>query len=101
MATEHPGKISDAAFQRLRSLARLKDDDGLERPAEAAGATAFGRFLLISELGRGGSSVVWRAWERPLRRHVALKVLQGCNTVLRERFLLEARVTAGLSHPNI
>jgi tetratricopeptide (TPR) repeat protein len=106
-----PGRlpsVSDAAFQRLVRIATREGDEDarLAMPPQAFEASRrdgqiFGRFVLMSELGRGGSSVVWRSWQIDLRRYVALKILKGCNPVLRERFLLEARVTAGLSHPGI
>jgi len=49
-------------------------------------------------------SVVYRAYDRTLRRFVALKVLhqQGMlHPVLQERFDREGKIMAGLSHPNV
>ncbi|HQR06935.1 MAG TPA: protein kinase [Gemmatales bacterium] len=64
----------------------------------------FGKFDLLSELGRGGFGVVFLARDRVLDCEVALKMPHShvlTNDSLRERFLREARVAAGLSHPNI
>jgi serine/threonine-protein kinase len=63
-----------------------------------------GRFRVQSELGRGGCGIVYRAFDPLLRRDVALKVPRpdALGTLeLRRRFLREARVVAGLDHPNV
>lgn len=55
-------------------------------------------------LGRGGMGAVYRATDRRLRREVAIKVLPpalGYSEEARARFVREARIAAGLSHPNI
>jgi tRNA A-37 threonylcarbamoyl transferase component Bud32 len=62
------------------------------------------RYEIRDRIGEGASSVVYRAWDRELRRTVALKVLRdsaGMSEVARERFRREARTTAGLSHLNV
>jgi len=62
------------------------------------------RFRLEAELGAGGMSTVYRAYDAHLDRTVAIKVLHreisGEPDQL-ERFRHEARVVAGLSHPNV
>ena len=61
-----------------------------------------GPYDVISELGRGGMGVVYRARHRDLRREVALKVPLGeMSAKRRERFLREGQVTANLDHPGI
>jgi serine/threonine-protein kinase len=63
-----------------------------------------GRFAIERELGRGGMGVVALARDVALDRPVAIKLLPlhlARQPELRERFLREARVAAGLSHPNI
>ena len=65
---------------------------------------AEGRYRLEETLGRGGMAVVYLAHDVELRRPVAVKVLaEGLagDETLRARFLREARLAAGLSHPNI
>lgn len=63
-----------------------------------------GDFQILSELGRGGMGIVYRAKQYSLNRQVALKVLPFA-AVLDERqiarFHREAQAAAQLHHPNI
>ncbi len=63
-----------------------------------------GRYSLERELGRGGMGIVYLARDVRLDRPVALKLLppeRATSAAMRERFLSEARMAAGLAHPNI
>ncbi|MEX2665508.1 protein kinase domain-containing protein [Candidatus Uabimicrobium amorphum] len=62
-----------------------------------------GRYEIISELGRGGMGVVFKAQDSKLHRIVALKVLIGniLTQERKERFFAEARSMAKLNHENI
>jgi WD40 repeat protein len=81
----------------------------LEAPAvELDGAVSTpvsaGRFQLGEELARGGMGVVYRAHDDSLGRDVAVKVLHErylVNSLVGQRFLDEARITAQLQHPGI
>ena len=56
------------------------------------------------ELGSGGMSIVYEAWQERLARKVAVKVLQGARFASKrtlERFRREAETVARLEHPNI
>ena len=62
------------------------------------------RYQIVSELGRGGMAVVYKAFDPTLQRHVAIKLLheeQCVSPAFRQRFVQEARTMGGLSHPNI
>jgi serine/threonine protein kinase len=60
------------------------------------------RYRIVSELGRGGMGVVYKATDRMLGRTVALKrLLTSQNKMLIDRFLAEAKSIAALNHPNI
>lgn len=63
-----------------------------------------GRFEILSELGRGGMAVVYRARQTDLDRIVALKILPPSLTSDQSyiaRFRQEARSAARLEHPHI
>jgi serine/threonine-protein kinase len=62
------------------------------------------RYSIIHTLGRGGMAKVYRAHDEVLDRDVALKVLReqfADDEEFVERFKLEAKSAASLSHPNI
>jgi tetratricopeptide (TPR) repeat protein len=62
------------------------------------------RYEVRERLGEGATAVVYKAWDRELKRAVALKVLReaaGTSPVARERFRREAQAAAGLRHPNV
>ena len=77
-------------------LERQTDEAGLHNPAW--------RYEIREPIGRGATAVVYRAWDRELRRDVALKVLRQehvQNPEIVKRMVHEARAEARLSHPNI
>lgn len=64
----------------------------------------FGSFLLLGEIGRGGTGSVYRAFDPTLQRDVALKLLR--NELLRNAEYIsylerEAKMTASINHPNV
>jgi serine/threonine protein kinase len=65
-----------------------------------------GRYRVEELIAKGGQASVWRARQEPLERPVALKVLTPPPVLedgepFQERFLLEAKTLASLTHPNI
>ncbi|WP_263385462.1 serine/threonine protein kinase [Granulicella arctica] len=62
--------------------------------------THIGKYEIISELGRGGMGVVYRAEDKNIGREVAIKTLTEATPELRQRFLVEAR-SGVLNHQNI
>src|SRR2546425_2559951 len=61
------------------------------------------RYTIERELGRGGMAIVFLARDRRHDRDVAVKVLRPelAASLGPERFLLEIKVAAGLTHPHI
>jgi serine/threonine protein kinase len=66
-----------------------------------AAGTRVLQYELIRELGRGGMGQVFLARDVKLGRKVAIKFLSSLSQKLTERFLVEARATAQLSHEHI
>jgi len=63
-----------------------------------------GPYEILAEIGSGGMGIVYQARKPPLERLIALKVLPenlARNKQLVASFHREARIAAGLNHPNI
>jgi len=63
-----------------------------------------GRFRLEEQIGSGGMSTVYRAFDETLERWVAIKLMHTAlsdDPLQHERFRREARAVARLSHPHI
>lgn len=61
-------------------------------------------YEIAEEIGRGGAGIVYRAWQRPVGRWVALKMLIGGVAAQPKplaRFRREAAALAKLTHPQI
>jgi serine/threonine protein kinase len=59
------------------------------------------RYRMGKVLGRGGAGEVRSAWDRALKREIAVKFLLPQDREAAARFTSEAQVTAQLEHPNI
>src|SRR5512138_2904663 len=69
--------------------------------ADAAPFIGAGRFEVRGTLGSGGAGVVYRAFDRQLRREVALKLLRQASGRDLYRFKREFRALADIVHPNL
>ncbi len=80
---------------RTLELVRVKLDQRI--------GTELGGYRIVEQLGRGGTSVVYRAEHVRLGRGAALKLLSpGLGEAdFSDRFLRESRLAASLDHPNI
>ena len=73
-------------------------------PARPATPNVVAGYEILSELGRGGMGVVFRARHHHLQRVVALKMILSARFACAEevlRFRLEGETAASLQHPNI
>jgi serine/threonine-protein kinase len=76
----------------------------IQRPvALAPGTLVGGAYRIRSEIGTGGMGTVYLARDEGLERDVALKLIRADATgaAARERFRVEARTMARMSHPNV
>ena len=92
---EHPATLLREAYdtERLQSIGDV-DPRAVDDKSQ--------RYLLGRELGRGGAGLVKMAWDKHLRRVVALKTpLDALPQSELDRFLSEAQTTGGLEHPSI
>src|SRR4029078_10634789 len=61
-----------------------------------------GQYYLTEVIGRGSTSVVYKAYQSSLNRYVAVKVLlRNLDAQFASRFTREAHAVAQLQHPNI
>ena len=114
LAANHPELVGEAdrmsssvesltGFLETPALVLAARELVVDAPVLPAGAMV-GPYRVVQLLARGGMGDVYRATDSRLGRDVALKVLSPGRTSdprRVERFLLEARITASLDHPNI
>jgi hypothetical protein len=70
----------------------------------ALGTLIAGRYRLDAQIGRGGMSTVYRAFDTVLERPVAIKLMHreiAADSDQLERFRREARSVAQLNHPHV
>jgi len=98
-------------------LSQGEEAEKLEVPAiayiaeELAGRTnavfagqRIGHYLIKERIGAGGMGEVWKAWDEPLKRDVAIKILPlefSADPDRVRRFKQEALTVSALNHPNI
>ncbi len=103
MADPEPDRITRSVMDHLKGVVR-DPGEGPTVGAPPAGTPIgrLGRYELLSELGRGGAGVVYRALDPELKRTVALKrISRFAAESEKARFLREAQTAAQLRHPAI
>jgi serine/threonine protein kinase len=108
MLTLLPGAAAPAPPAAARAGAASAETEAGTGPADATAAASpgqpretRGRYTLVRPLALGGAATVWLARDDDLNRHVVVKELYAAGEEHRQRFLMEAQVTAQLRHPNI
>lgn len=59
------------------------------------------RFEILSQIGKGGMGVVYHAYDREQKAHLALKTIRFLDADLLARFKQEFRTLQDLQHPNL
>ncbi|MBI5359444.1 MAG: protein kinase [Planctomycetes bacterium] len=68
------------------------------------------KYVILNKLGEGGMGAVYKVWDASLNRFAALKIIlispeddssDAAKKELVERFIMEAKTSASLNHPNI
>lgn len=79
------------------------NSDTIDREVKALRGETIGQYTELVEIGKGGMSVVYKALDTVLNRHVSLKFFTDLheNQQMKERFMREAEAAAILNHANI
>ncbi len=85
----------------LAELARAPAPAADDRALQAGDVLGDDRYVIVSELGRGGMGVVYEAEDRKLGRLVALKTHRCKSSTGRQQLMQEAQAMAKLAHPNV
>ena len=92
--------VVSATFAVRRASRRYKSS---RRRSTGGSTPRVGGYRIVEPIGRGGTSIVYRAEQVRLGRTAALKLLTPAlgEDEFRERFLRESQLAASLDHPNI
>ncbi len=115
MSISHSSSDEVTDVDTPRSLSSGYFTDDAERTSDTRGLVAsqtdpptrelsarVGRYVVVELIGRGGSGMVYVAYDPELDRRVALKLLTPRpKSTSQQRLLREAQALAQLSHPNI
>ena len=91
-------------FDTLTRIGGAADEEFHAVPTVEELAEFFPQLDVLSLIGRGGMGVVYKARQKSLHRHVALKLLapeRAGDPMFARRFASEARSLAALNHPHI
>jgi eukaryotic-like serine/threonine-protein kinase len=97
-------RVRLARRQRLHSALDLPTTTGHEQVAKPAPLPVIDGYEIGELVGRGGMGLVFKARQKALKRHVALKIVVSgahAGAVERARFRTEAEAVARLHHPGI
>ena len=95
-----PGPAIDPATADTRPQGR-GDTPASPTPLSTAKLPQSERYEVLELLGTGGMGKVYKAFDRKLKRAVALKFLRGADARLEQRFLQEAQAQARVDHAHV
>jgi serine/threonine protein kinase len=100
--SDEPHEPQVSQESRLGGLA-LGDTRAVSASARSSVPDRFGRYVILDELGEGGLSVVYSAYDPELDRKLAIKLVRTgkAGGEPHTRLLREAQAIARLSHPNV
>ena len=78
--------------------------DLLDASDQPAALGRLGPYDLLEVIGRGGMGIVFKAYDRDLNRHLAIKILAphyASSAAARKRFAREARAAAAVVHQHV
>ena len=108
LGNEHRALLSrllgmDVGEQQAEQWAeRCRGEEPAAEEPPGPGMRQVGEFELLSELGRGGMGIVYRAWQPSLGRQVAVKKLQRIGDAKAEaRFAREIGALGRVEHPHL
>ena len=95
-------EVDPAQAERWAANSQAEEPPLPPSAAAEAPRRRLGEFELLSELGRGGMGVVYRAWQPSLGRQVALKcLLKAGDPKADARFNREIHALGRVEHPNL
>ena len=94
---EAEAHLADCATCTALLASLVRDETGPRW--DALTGAALGPYRLDAQIGAGGMSAVYRAWDDRLGRNVAVKVVHASAT--ERRLAIEARAAGAISHPAI
>lgn len=85
-------------------LRRKKRPSDTSLRSELSGIIARGSYRIEAPIGTGATGIIYSAWQMPLERRVAIKVLRAQfanDTAMRERLLREAHMAAAVRNEHV
>ena len=97
-------EIDNTALLAKPVISQMTENSGPEESPTTPGKFNSNRYDIQKELGGGAFGIVYRAWDKNLKRLVALKILKKCvngraSTI--QQFLTEAQAMAAITNDHV
>ncbi|MGZ6142244.1 MAG: protein kinase domain-containing protein [Myxococcales bacterium] len=100
-AVTPPEPALEVKVRTDETLRPVGDTPRVPTPPESVRLPQSERYEVLELIGTGGMGKVYKAFDRKLKRQVALKFLRGADAALEKRFLQEAQAQARVDHPAV